>query len=75
MPFGASVINATSITPTTSKFISDEIVTVIISCAPPTNNAPMMGPTQEAVPPIIGMAMALTAISRLKAETGSPEVT
>ncbi|SVD55412.1 uncharacterized protein METZ01_LOCUS408266, partial [marine metagenome] len=60
MPFGASVINATSITPTTSKFISDEIVTVITSCAPPTTNAPIMGPIHVAVPPIIGIAMALT---------------
>src|SRR3970282_870608 len=37
----------------------------------PTSSAPSPGPAQCEVPPIIGMAMALTAMNRLNAEIGS----
>src|SRR5262249_56545078 len=61
MPSGASTTNATRTTPTMKRFISDEIVTVASCWAVPSNTAPMTGPTQLVVPPIIGISRAFTA--------------
>jgi hypothetical protein len=61
---------ATSINPTISKLTADEIVTVAYCCAEPSRMAPTSGPTQLVVPPIIGMAIELTAYSRPKADCG-----
>ena len=71
MPWGATMMNTTSSTPTIRTLTSDEIVTVAISWIEPSRRAPTTGPYQVAVPPIIGMAIALTAITRLKADNGS----
>ena len=71
MPWGATMTNSTSSTPTISTFISEEMVTVAISWIEPSSRAPTTGPYQVAVPPIIGIAIALTAITRLKADNGS----
>src|SRR5262249_19099721 len=60
MPCGARITNATISTPATSTLTAEEIVTRIHSCRPPTRIAPTTGPSQFAVPPINGMAMALT---------------
>ena len=40
---------------------ADEIVTVATCWTVPSNSAPISGPTQVVVPPIIGMAIELTA--------------
>ena len=53
------------------RFTSDEIVTVAICWIEPSRRAPITGPYQVVVPPIIGIARALTAIVRLNAESGS----
>ena len=71
MPCGARMTKATSITPTISRFNSDEIVTVAHCCSVPSSSAPITGPNQVVVPPISGIAMELTAYERLKAEVGS----
>ena len=62
-------------TPTISKLSSDEIVTVVISWVSPRMRAPMTGPYQTFVPPIRGMAIALTAMNNENAEIGSTKVT
>src|SRR2546426_2872466 len=56
IPSGARTTKATSTTPTMNRFISEEIVTVASCCAVPSSTAPITGPTQLVVPPIIGMA-------------------
>ena len=61
MPFGASMTKPTSKTPTTMRLISDEIVTVATCYTVASNTAPISGPSQVVVPPIIAMAMVLTA--------------
>ena len=52
---------ATSSRPTSSRFTSDEIVTVTTCCSVPIRIEPISGPTQVVVPPITGIAIALTA--------------
>jgi len=44
-----------------SRFSSDEIVTVATCWAVPRRTAPITGPIQVVVPPIMGMASAFTA--------------
>ena len=61
MPFGAMITKATSSTPTISRLTAEEIVTVATCCSVPSRMAPISGPTQLVVPPIIGMAIELTA--------------
>ena len=61
MPSGAPTTNSTSSTPTTSTFSSDEMVTVTSCCTVPSSTAPMTGPSQCDIPPMIGMASAETA--------------
>ncbi len=61
MPSGARTTKATSTTPTMNRFISEEMVTVASCWALPRRTAPMTGPIQLVVPPIIGMARAFTA--------------
>ncbi len=58
MPSGASTTKTTSSTPTTSTLISLEMVTVTICCSELSSSAPITGPIQCAVPPIIGLASA-----------------
>jgi len=60
MPSGAATTNSTSSTPTTSTFSSEEIVTVTTCCTVPSSTAPITGPIQCEVPPMIGMARADT---------------
>src|SRR6476660_4494328 len=69
-PLGAITTNATSKRPTISRFTAEEIVTVAICCSEPSRMAPITGPTQLVVPPMIGMAMELTPYSSPKAEAG-----
>src|SRR6185503_6512192 len=71
IPSGAATTNSTSSTPTTSTFISEEMVTVTICCTLPSSTAPITGPIQCAVPPMIGIASAFTAWFRLNAAFGS----
>src|SRR5262245_22335747 len=71
MPFGAMITNATRSTPTISRLTADEMVTVAICCRLPSSTAPISGPIQLVVPPIIGMAIELTAYCKLKADDGS----
>src|SRR5258706_4082733 len=71
MPSGAATTKITSMTPTASTLISEEIVTVTTCCTPPSRIAPITGPSQCAVPPMIGIASAFTAWFRLNAEFGS----
>src|SRR6267143_3008200 len=59
-PSGAATTNTTSSTPTTRTLISFEIVTVTICWTEPSRIAPITGPSQCEVPPIIGMASADT---------------
>ena len=47
--------------PTISRFTADEMVTVAICCSVPSRIEPISGPIQDVVPPIIGMAIELTA--------------
>ena len=61
MPFGATMTKPTSRRPTISRFAAEEIVTVASCCSVPSSTAPISGPAQELVPPIIGIAMVLTA--------------
>ena len=70
MPFGAMITKATSIRPTISRLTAEEMVTVAYCCAEPSRMAPTSGPIQLVVPPIIGMAIELTAYSRPKADDG-----
>src|SRR5437763_172203 len=70
MPFGAMMTKPTSSNPTMSRLTAEEIVTVAICCREPSRIAPISGPTQLVVPPIIGMAIELTAYSRPNAEDG-----
>ena len=71
MPFGAMMTKATSSTPTISRLTADEIVTVATCWIVPSRSAPISGPIQVPVPPIIGMAIELTAYSSPNAEDGS----
>src|SRR4029077_12764594 len=61
MPSGARTTKATSTTPTMKRFISEEMVTVASCEAVPSRTAPITGPTQLVVPPIICIASAFTA--------------
>ena len=61
MPSGAAITKNTSSTPTMSRLSSDEMFTVAHCCTEPSSRAPMRGPTQVVAPPIIGIAMELTA--------------
>src|SRR5262245_56047078 len=61
MPLGATITNPISSKPTMSRFTAEEIVTVATCCRVPSSNAPISGPAQDVVPPIIGMAIELTA--------------
>src|SRR5450759_4857241 len=61
MPFGAIITNATNSSPTISRFAADEMVTVAICWEIDRRTAPTSGPIQDVVPPITGMAIALTA--------------
>ena len=61
MPFGAMITKATSSTPTISRLTADEIVTRAICWIEPSRSAPISGPIQLLVPPIIGMAIEFTA--------------
>src|SRR5581483_4172231 len=61
MPCGAATTKTTSNSPTMSTFSSEDTVTVTICCAPPSSTAPITGPIQLDVPPMIGMASAETA--------------
>src|SRR5467141_2254444 len=70
-PSGAATTNTTSSTPTTRTLISLEIVTVTICCTEPRRMAPITGPSQCEVPPIIGIASADTEYVRLKLDGGS----
>src|SRR5215471_459234 len=69
-PLGAITTNPTSRRPTISRFTAEEIVTVAICCSEPSRMAPIRGPTQLVVPPMIGMAIELTPYSSPKAEAG-----
>src|SRR5499427_8742424 len=70
IPFGAMMTKATSKRPTMRRLTADEMVTVAICCNDPSRTAPISGPTQLVVPPIIGMAMELTAYSSPNADEG-----
>src|SRR4051794_33454387 len=59
-PSGAPTTKATNSTPTTSTLISFEMVTVTTCWMVARISAPITGPIQCAVPPIIGMASADT---------------
>src|SRR5262249_6005840 len=61
MPCGARITKPTSRRPVISTLTADEMVTLIYCWSPPTSTAPTTGPIQLDVPPINGMAMALTA--------------
>ena len=61
MPFGARMTKPTSKRPTMSRLTAEEMVTVAICCSEPSRIAPISGPSQVVVPPIIGMAIELTA--------------
>src|SRR5215471_4852937 len=69
-PLGAITTNPTSRRPTISRFTAEEMVTVAICCNEPSRMAPIRGPTQLVVPPMIGMAIELTPYSSPKAEAG-----
>src|SRR6185436_4590213 len=61
MPLGAMITKPTSNTPTISRLTTEEMVTVATCCSVPSRMAPMSGPIQVVVPPIIGMAIEFTA--------------
>src|SRR6185312_2286000 len=61
MPCGARITKATSRRPVINTFTADEMVTLMYCCRPPTRMPPTTGPIQLEVPPISGMAIALTA--------------
>ncbi len=71
MPFGATVTNTTSSTPTMSRFHSDDTVTCTTCCTVPSSTAPRSGPSQLIIPPMSGMAMLFTAYERLNTAVGS----
>src|ERR1700678_4135598 len=52
MPSGAATTNSTSMTPSTSTFTSEEMVTARSCCVTPSATAPITGPIQCEVPPI-----------------------
>ena len=60
MPLGATTTNSTSMMPSTSTLISDEMVTARNCCVEPSRIAPSTGPIQCAVPPISDIASAET---------------
>ena len=70
IPLGATTTNATSSTPTIKTLTELEMVTVTYCCSVPSRMAPINGPAQLAVPPMIGIAIELTAYSRPNAEDG-----
>ena len=61
MPLGATMTKPISSRPTIRRLAAEEIVTVATCCSVPSSSAPTIGPTQDVVPPIIGMAIELTA--------------
>ena len=61
MPCGATTTNPTSSKPITSTLSSEDTVTVTICCVVASSTAPITGPSQLAVPPMIGIASADTA--------------
>src|SRR5262245_14584863 len=61
IPLGAITTKPTNKTPTISRLTAEEMVTVAICCSEPSRIAPSNGPGQLVVPPIMGMAMELTA--------------
>src|SRR5690242_10728764 len=61
MPFGARTTKPTSRQPTIRRLRAEEMVTVATCCSVPSSTAPISGPAQNCVPPIIGMAIELTA--------------
>ena len=61
MPFGATMTKPISSRPTMSRLTTEEMVTVATCCSVPSRMAPISGPTQDVVPPIIGMAIEFTA--------------
>src|ERR1039458_1710160 len=69
-PLGAMMTKATSSRPTISRFTAEEMVTVAICCSEPSRMVPTSGPIQLVVPPIIGMAIELTAYSRPNVDAG-----
>src|SRR5687767_4994936 len=58
MPSGAATTNTTSSTPTTSTLISLEMVTVTTCCRVPSSSAPMIGPAQCTMPPMMALPSA-----------------
>ncbi len=70
MPFGAMITKPTSSRPTIRRLTADEMVTVASCCSVPSRIAPTSGPTQLVVPPIIGIAIELTAYSSPNADDG-----
>src|SRR5690606_30388099 len=60
MPLGARITKPISTRPTIRRFTAEEIVTVATCWIVPSRIAPITGPSQVVVPPIIGIAMALT---------------
>ena len=61
MPVGAMMTQSTIRRPTIRRLTEDEMVTVATCCSEPSRIAPISGPIQLVVPPIIGMAIELTA--------------
>src|SRR5205814_6949924 len=61
MPLGAMTTKTISRTPTISRLSAEEIVTVASCWIVPSNTAPITGPIQLVMPPIIGIATLLTA--------------
>src|SRR5437667_675759 len=61
MPLGAMTTKRISSTPTINRLSAEEIVTVASCWMVPSSTAPMIGPTQLVIPPIIGIATLLTA--------------
>src|SRR5262245_5080111 len=61
IPLGAITTKPTNRTPTIKRLTAEEMVTVAICCNDPSRIAPSNGPGQLVVPPIMGMAMELTA--------------
>ena len=61
IPLGAMMTQSTISRPTISRLTEDEMVTVATCCSVPSRMAPISGPSQLVVPPIIGIAIELTA--------------
>ena len=70
MPFGAMITQSTIKRPTIRRLTAEEMVTVAYCCRVPSRSAPISGPIQFDVPPIIGIAIELTAYSRPNAVAG-----